>query len=302
MAGSLVMAQQPAPETVAKTEVAKTESVLAPGAKEAVDLSTTWVSSGSTPSIGSDGRVMYAFGSGLVPVVCAPMRVCVIELQAGEEIGAEVQIGDSKRWLMSPASYGAGESKTMMIALRPLAVDLDTNLVIPTNRRCYFIHLVSDKEKYVARTAFVYAEDDNANAWRKHAIQQEQEHQRERMTADNNGRTVLLPAQEAMARLDYNYDVTPNKYGASIRPVKVYADTKEGKTYFEMPASIGAGKAPGLYVVSPEGKDEEANYRVLDGPVPTYVADVLAPHFRLRVGVSKKSPVVDITHRAKERT
>jgi type IV secretion system protein TrbG len=66
----------------------------------------------TAPATGEDGRVLYSFGAGLPVVVCAPLRVCIVELEPGEEMVGEPHIGDSVRWNISPAVYGAGESAT----------------------------------------------------------------------------------------------------------------------------------------------------------------------------------------------
>ena len=91
-------------------------------------------------------------------VVCAPLRVCMIELQAGERITGEPQIGDSIRWNISPPMYGQGEESTSVIVLKPQEPGLDTNLLITTDRRAYYLRLVSKPQEYVARVAFSYPE------------------------------------------------------------------------------------------------------------------------------------------------
>ena len=69
--------------------------------REALKVSEHWRSEGTQPAAGADGRVLYSFGSGLATVVCAPLRICIIELQAGEKITGEPQIGDSLRRAVS---------------------------------------------------------------------------------------------------------------------------------------------------------------------------------------------------------
>jgi hypothetical protein len=52
------------------------------------DPPARWRGENNSPAAGSDGRVLYSFGAGLPTVVCAPLRVCMIELQAGEKTSA----------------------------------------------------------------------------------------------------------------------------------------------------------------------------------------------------------------------
>ena len=97
----------------------KTDVQLTKTAQEAVQMSEKWMSEHNQPAVGRDGRVLYSYGAGLPTVVCAPLRVCMIELQAGEKLVGEPQIGDSVRWNLSPAMYGSGASSTSVIVLKP---------------------------------------------------------------------------------------------------------------------------------------------------------------------------------------
>ena len=139
----------------------KSDVPLPAMALEAVRVSESWQAEKNAPSPGPDGRVMYSYGAGLPTVVCAPLRVCMIELEAGEKIVGEPHIGDSVRWIISPALYGAGEQATPVIVLKPQAPGLDTNLLITTDRRAYYLRLISKPEDYVARVSFAYPDDDN---------------------------------------------------------------------------------------------------------------------------------------------
>src|SRR4029077_13268451 len=137
-----------------KTDVPLTETAL-----EAVRVSKRWQGESNTPSPGPDGRVIYSYGAGLPTIVCAPLRVCMIELQAGEKVVGEPHIGDSVRWNISPATYGTGDQATSIIVLKPQSPGLDTNLLVTTDRRAYYLRLISKSDDYVARVAFAYAED-----------------------------------------------------------------------------------------------------------------------------------------------
>ena len=102
--------------------------------REAVRVSERWRGEGTQPAAGPDGRVLYAYGGGLPTVVCAPLRVCIVELQAGEKIVGEPHIGDSVRWNIAPAMYGSGDQSTSVIVLKPQSPGLDTNLLDQCSR------------------------------------------------------------------------------------------------------------------------------------------------------------------------
>jgi type IV secretion system protein TrbG len=148
----------------------KDDIALTPNAVEAVRVSTQWQGEKNAPAAGPDGRVMYSFGAGLPTVVCAPLRVCMIELQAGERVLGEPQIGDSVRWNISPAMYGTGEETTPVIVLKPQTPGLDTNLLVTTDRRAYYLRLISKADDYVARVAFAYPDDDSSQKWQKQLL------------------------------------------------------------------------------------------------------------------------------------
>ncbi len=96
-----------------------------------------------TPRLQVDGKVVYSFGAGLPTIVCAPLRVCMIELQPGEHIVGEPHIGDAVRWNISPGSFGSGDEVTSIIILKPQQPGLDTNLLVTTDRRAYYFRLIS---------------------------------------------------------------------------------------------------------------------------------------------------------------
>jgi type IV secretion system protein VirB9 len=103
----------------------KTDVQLAQTAQEAVQMTEKWMNEHNQPAVGRDGRILFSYGAGLPTVVCAPLRVCMIELQAGEKLVGEPHIGDAVRWNLSPALYGNAETATSVIVLKPQAPGLD---------------------------------------------------------------------------------------------------------------------------------------------------------------------------------
>ncbi|HEX4227733.1 MAG TPA: hypothetical protein VHZ07_03620 [Bryobacteraceae bacterium] len=101
--------------TVPKDYHLKTDVPLTPTAAEAVQVSQRWRAEKNPAIPGPDGRVMYSFGAGLPTVVCAPLRVCVIELQPGEKMLGVPHVGDSVRWNISPAMYGRKPNKPRLL-------------------------------------------------------------------------------------------------------------------------------------------------------------------------------------------
>jgi hypothetical protein len=88
--------------TVPKDFKPTNDAPLTDTALEAVRVSEHRREDKNAPALGSNGRVVYTFGAGLPTIVCARLRVCIIELQAGERMMGEPQIGKYD----SRVSYG----------------------------------------------------------------------------------------------------------------------------------------------------------------------------------------------------
>jgi type IV secretion system protein TrbG len=262
----------------------KTDVELTKTAQEAVQMSEKWMSEHNQPAVGRDGRVLYSYGAGLPTVVCAPLRVCMIELQSGEKLVGEPHIGDSIRWNLSPALYGTGESSTSVIVLKPQGPGLDTNLLITTDRRAYYLRLLSKPDDYVARVAFAYPDDeDNQRKW-----QQQLAEQKDRQIKST--RIAELPPN-AVDSMYFNYRL---KGDDGIRPVRVFDDGK--KTYIQISQAAKNREAPVLVVIGSDGKQEMVNYRVKDD---MYIVDRLFEKAELILGSGKKARKVEIDRERK---
>jgi hypothetical protein len=126
--------QRSAPGAPPKTFQPKEDVELTATAREAVKVSEQWMAAENHPAARPDGRVLYSYGAGLPTIVCAPLRICIIELQVGEKVIGEPQIGNSVRWNLGPAQYSTGDTATSLVILKPHSAGLDTNLVITTDR------------------------------------------------------------------------------------------------------------------------------------------------------------------------
>ena len=262
----------------------KTDVQLTKTAEEAVLMSEKWMSDHNQPAVGRDGRVLYSYGAGLPTVVCAPLRVCMIELQAGEKLVGEPHIGDSIRWNLSPAMYGSGALSTSVIVLKPQGPGLDTNLLITTDRRAYYLRLLSKPEDYVARVAFAYPDDeDNQRKWQQQLAEQKAQQIKSTRIAE-------LPPN-AVDSMFFNYRV---KGDDIIRPIRVFDDGK--KTYIQMSEVAKNREAPVLVVIGPDGKQEMVNYRVKDD---MYIVDRLFERAELILGSGKKARKVEINRERK---
>lgn len=272
-------ALEPAPSEVPKDWSVVKDVPLPETAKEALNASQPWMTEKQAPAPGKDGRVLYTFGAGLPTVVCAPLRVCVLELQAGEKVNGEPQIGDSVRWTIAPATAGKPDQPTSMIVIKPKQAGLDTNLLVTTDRRAYYVRLISKPEEYLARVAFSYPEDQAAQ-WSVHLVRQDQ-----RSKASEDAKHV--EPVETMENLYFDYRVLGGD--DYIRPTRVVDDGKN--TFIQMPTGTAVREAPVLVVIGPEGKPEMVNYRVKGD---MYIVDRLFERGALLLGVGKKQRRTEI--------
>jgi type IV secretion system protein TrbG len=272
-------------ETIPAAELPKAIPI-SQSAEGALALGKNWMSEKHEPAPGKDGRVLYTFGVGLPTIVCAPLRVCVLELEPGEKIVGEPHIGDSVRWTISPAA--AGKPEAQMIVIKPKQAGLDTNLLVPTDRRAYYVRLVSKPEDYLARVAFAYP-DDEAARWQQHFREEEAKQRKQQAEA-----SAVAPV-EALENLYFDYRISGGD--EFLRPVRVVDDGR--KTFVQMPAGATVREAPVLGVVGANGP-EMVNYRV-KGDV--YIVDRLFERGALILGVGKKQRRADIvrgTYRGKD--
>ena len=246
---------------------------LSATASEAVRASEGFRAESNPPSAGADGRVIYTFGAGLATLVCAPLRICILELQPGERLAGEPQIGDSVRWQITPAAYGTGVDGTPIIVVKPTTAGLDTNLLVTTDRRAYYLRLISKPEDYVSRVAFEYPAEDNNRRWQEHMLAER---------SRQSEKTQLLPALLTAERLNFSYDIRGGN--EHIRPLRVFDDGE--KTYLQMPAEMKNREAPVLMIVGNDGKGEVTNYRVQR---QTYIVDRLFDRAHLVLGAGKKN-------------
>jgi len=203
-------------------------------------ISGQWRSRTGLVTRGADGKVIFLYGEVQPSVICSPLQVCDIELQAGEVV-RDVLVGDAVRWKVEPATSGAPGGQAIHLIIKPTEPGLVTSMVVTTSRRTYHIQLKSHGTHYMARVGFEYPEDVSARL------------------SDINARleaSTIPGAGVPAEQLDFSYAVLGS---ASWRPTRVYSDGT--RTYIQFPASIAARDAPVLFVVS-GGQNRIVNYRM----------------------------------------
>jgi hypothetical protein len=88
-----------------------------------------------------------------------------------------VRVSETWRVGQNTPAAGQGEESTSVIVLKPQEPGLDTNLLVITDRRAYYLRIVSKPQEYVARVAFRYPDEDRSVKWQQHRVAQTAEAQ-----------------------------------------------------------------------------------------------------------------------------
>ena len=232
-------------------------------------ISGQWRGSKGLVTKGADGKVIFLFGEVQPSVVCSPLQVCDIELQAGEVV-RDVLVGDTVRWKVEPATSGPANGQAVHLVIKPSEPGLVSSMVVTTSRRTYHIQLKSAQEHYMARVGFEYPEDVNEKFKEVNS----------RLDIGSTG-TTGNPEN-----LNFSYKMSGR---ARWKPSRVYSDGE--KTYIHFPASLASRDAPVLFVVS-GGQNRIVNYRLKGS---TMVVDYSVDKAILVSGVGWKQEKITIT-------
>jgi P-type conjugative transfer protein TrbG len=199
----------------------------------------------------------------LYRLYASPEKVSTIALQPGEEL-IDVSTGDTVRWVVGDTSSGQGSLRRVHILIKPTLPDIQTNLVVLTDRRTYHLELVSTKETYMASISWTYP-TDSLVALHKH---NEAAQENEQRVADRGVR---------LENLNFRYQIEGDD--PPWRPVRAFDDGH--KVYIQMPSGLSQGEAPPLFVAGADGRPNLVNYRVRGS---YYIVDRMFGAAELRLG------------------
>ena len=113
----------------------------------------------------TDGFVTFLYNAEKQPVIqTAPFQETVIRLESGEKF-TNISSGDPSRWSYAVAISGKEENAQQNILVKPSLPNIQTNLVITTDRRLYNLRLVSEQTEELTRSvSFVYQETEIENS------------------------------------------------------------------------------------------------------------------------------------------
>jgi len=261
---------RPVAEPLRPADYLSPDIPLGPKERQAVKMAQDWDHSSPGP-IQAGGKLMFSYGAGIPTVVSAPNQISDIELQAGESVN-EVVLGDSARWVCDIIKGG----NTPHIVIKPLDAGLSTSAVITTDRRAYFVNLVSQRSGHTPHVAFLYPETMRLQAQKKAEADAKEKTWK---TADAGGEPKDL------SQLNFAYEIKGN---AAWKPVQVFDDGKQ--MFLRLPPVVQSGDAPVLLARN-GGQDTMVNFRMRN---LTMVVDGVFPETYLLSGVGSKQERVTI--------
>jgi type IV secretion system protein TrbG len=209
-----------------------------------------------------DATQVWPFSpNALYQVYTSPEKITDLSLEAGEEL-VSVSAGDTVRWIVGDTTSGAGATQRVHVLVKPTRPDLQTNLLINTNRRTYHVELSSTAQTWLASVSWVYPLDQLAQ-----------------LKSSNARALTASPVAEGVAleRLNFGYEISGDK--PAWRPIRAFDDGE--KVYLQFPVDIAQGELPPLFIIGDKSQAELVNYRVR---APYYIVDRLFEIAELRLG------------------
>lgn len=207
------------------------------------------------------GVQVFAWSPGRVfEVWTAPLRVTTLTLGEGETLVSKAA-GDTIRWQIGEVVSGTGASRRTHVLLKPLERGLETNLVLTTSHRVYWLDLKSG-----GPDAF-----NAAIAWDVPAATSG-------ATPEESAATTHAAPPEGA--IDARYRIEPRGRRARWTPSSVFNDGR--RTFIAFDAGLEVDEAPVLFVLTPDGEAQMVNYRQQAGGI--FVVDRLFDRAELRLG------------------
>jgi type IV secretion system protein VirB9 len=202
---------------------------------------------------------------GIYELQTATFHETAIELQPGEVLtGKDLPTaGDTTRWTVAATRTGMAPHESIVLIVKPLEADLETNMTITTNRRLYSVILKSNERTYMPLVAWLYPQDEALAQQEQLAHAQAVDAEAEPLAVDPDN-------------LNFNCAISGSK--VPWAPLRVYDDG--AKTYLQMSPEMASFEAPALFVLE-KNDPLLVNYRVKHS---LYIVDRLFDRAQLRVG------------------
>jgi P-type conjugative transfer protein TrbG len=228
---------------------------------------------------------LYPYNQEPEPAVdCAPLRTTDIQLQPGETI-ADVALGDTERWMATPAASGDPRNAVPHLVVKPQIPGIETNLTIYTTKHIY--HLLLRSRRRAAQEVEFYYPNELIVAM-KEADSAAANAKQEAVDPPGESNDIVKVAAVDPAQINFAYTVAgPN---VPWKPVRAFDDGSH--VYVQMPAGMSLSEAPALLINAGSGT-QMVNYRVKGN---YYVVDRLFSDAILVAGVGRDQDRVTISY------
>ena len=277
----------------------------------ALKMLEKWKKTHGKPILDEEGRLLYVFGESMPQVVCAPLALCDIRMQPGEEI-VSVRIGDKTRWLVNNARSGSDEQAAEHLIVKPTTAGLATTLFVGTNRRAYVIELISHATDFMSKVGFLY--NDTVTGAHVGNTSSDGFAAEPRTVADVSQYSdirlaprapapeplpdiVITAPQETIEEhevLAHNLNFGYRVFGPNVvwKPIRVYDDGV--KTFIDMnPRKVGARELPVFLNNDTDKRGHMINYRYIPHDA-RFIVDGLFDRGSLVLGTGRKRVRVQI--------
>ena len=222
------------------------------------------------PNSQNQGMQKLDYNSSFVyEVYCMPLNVTDIRLEAGEILIGNPIIGDTTRWELAGALSKDKGMNIVHVLIKPYEEDLETTLILTTDRRSYYIKLKSFNDFYTPIVSWNYPLDLN-------------------FSFDQLNKTLRAAAVSDKpvdsAYMSFDYIVKRGLRKPLWFPEIVYDDGT--KTYIRLPVGVLQGELP--IVTGP--RNEMLNYRVNEDLViiDKLIEKIFIIHANQKISVEKK--------------
>jgi type IV secretion system protein TrbG len=220
-----------------------------------------------TAARSSGSTTVYSYREGQIYLAYAGLdRLTDIQLEPGETLTADPIAGDTEGWIKAQFTSGSGPTALTHIVVKPRDEGIETNLIVPTNKRVYQLDLRAKPDWYMPAVRWFYPEEETA-AMAKKELQEK--------ASEASSEALAVSAEH----LNFHYKV--KGHDVPWKPTQVFDDGT--KVYLKMPDSMTTTDAPALFVVE-NGQPLLVNYRVKDR---LYIIDRLFDAAQLRVGTKQ---------------
>jgi type IV secretion system protein VirB9 len=235
----------------------------------------------------------FPYGHAQPTVTCAPLRACVIELEAGEVILSKIA-GDTQRWEIQLAPAGP-DGRTSLVAVKPHDCGITTNLVLATSvGRVYDLTLdsppcphggVNPRGSYVRHVRFYYPDSmvqplASSGAWGHGPT-----------SSPPPAAQVSATIASAVEALNFDYRILRDRRFPWV-PAAIFDDGAH--CFIKLPSDAAHRDAPVLFSVADDGSRALLNY-TLSGD--TYVTDRVFRTGILVIGEGGREHTIRIENR-----